>query len=80
MCEAIYIGSTHKTFNKILYGHFSDLLQLLKNGQNPDSFAAHLEQYFNATMSRTYLRKYTTFKVVNHPNAIGAMTFPMKTN
>ena len=26
MCEAIYIGNIHQTFNKIMYGHFSDIL------------------------------------------------------
>ena len=71
MCEAIYIGSTHKTFNKILYGHFSDLLQLLKNGQKLDSFAAHFEQHFIATTSHTYLRKYMTFKLLNHITPLG---------
>ena len=52
--------------------HFSDLLRLLKNGHKPDSFAAHREQHFNATTSRTYLRKYMTFKVVNQLKPIGA--------
>ena len=54
-------------------GHFSDILSLLKNGQKLESFAAHFEQHFKATMSRTDLRKYTTFKLVNQLNPIGAM-------
>ena len=54
-------------------GYFSDLLRLLKNGQKSDSFASHSEQHFNNTTSRTYYRKYMTFKVVNQLNPIGAM-------
>ena len=54
-------------------GHFSDLLRLLKNGQKSDSFAAHFEQHFNTTRSRTDLRKYMTFKVVKQLSLIGAM-------
>ena len=46
-------------------GHFSDILCLLKNGQKSYSFADHFEQHFNTIMSRTYLRKYMTFKVVD---------------
>ena len=41
MCDAIYIGKTQQTFNKIMDGHFSDLQRLLKNGQKSDSFSAH---------------------------------------
>ena len=33
MCEAIYIGNTQNTFKKIIDGHLSDLLHLLKNGK-----------------------------------------------
>ena len=73
MCDSIYIGNTQQTFKKIMDGHFSNLLRLLKNGQKPDSFAAHFEQHFNTTTSRTYLRKYMTFKVVKQLNPIGAM-------
>ena len=36
MCEAIYIGNTQKTSKKIMDGHFSDILRLLKNGQKYD--------------------------------------------
>ena len=64
MCDAIYIGNTQQTFKIRMDGHFSDLLRLLKNGEKTDSFAAHSEHHFNATTSRTYLRKYMTFKVV----------------
>ena len=49
MCEDIYIGNTHHTLKKIMDGHFSDLIRLLKNGQKSDSFAAHFKQYFNTT-------------------------------
>ena len=72
MCDAIYIGNTQKTFKKIMDGHLSDLQCLLKNGQKSDSFAAHFEQNFNTTTSRTNLRKYTKFKVVKQLNPIGA--------
>ena len=53
-------------------GHFSDLLRLLKNRQKSDSFAAHFEQHFNTTTSRTDLRKYMPCKVVKQLNPIGA--------
>ena len=61
-------------------GHFSYLLRLLKNGQKSDSFAAHFEQQFNTTTSRTDLRKYTTLKVVKQLNPIGAMKTFTKPN
>ena len=80
MCDAIYIGNTQKTFKKIMDVHFSDLLRLLKNGHKSDSFAAHFEQHFNTTTSRTYLRKYMTFKVVKQLNLIGAMKTFTKPN
>ena len=57
MCEAIYIGNTNKTLKKRMDCHFYDLLRLLKNGQKLDSFAAHFEQHFNATISWNDLRK-----------------------
>ena len=57
-----------------------NLLRLLKNGQKWDSFAAHSEQHFNATMSRTDVRKYMTFKVVKKLNPIGAVKTFMKPN
>ena len=60
-------------------GHFSDLLRLLKNGQKSDSFAAHFEQHYNSTTSRTDLRKIMRFKVVKHINPIGAMKKNYKT-
>ena len=53
--------------------HFSDLQHLLKNGQKLDSITAHFVQHFNTTTSRTDLRKYTTLKVLNQLNQIGAM-------
>ena len=73
MCDAIYIGNTQQTFKKIMDGHFSDLQRILKNGQKSDSFAAHFVQHFNTNTSRTDLRKYMTFKVLNHINSIGTM-------
>ena len=73
MCDAIYIGNTQQTFKKIMDGHFSDLLRLIKKGQKSDSFAAHFEQHFNTTTTRTDLRKYMSFKVAKQINPIGAM-------
>ena len=73
MFDAIYIGNTQQTFKKIMDGHFSNLQRVLKNGQTLDSFAAHFEQHFNTLTSRTYLRKYMTFKAVKEKNLIGAM-------
>ena len=72
-CDAIYIGNTQHTFKKRMDGHFSDLQRLLKNGQNPDSFAAHFVQHFNNTTSRIDLYKCMTFKVIKQLNPIGAM-------
>ena len=63
-----------------MYCHFSDLLSLFKNGQKSDSFAAHFEQHFKANMSRTDLRKYMKFKLVNQRNMIGAMKTFTKPN
>ena len=50
----------------------TDLNSSLK-GKKSDSFAAHFEQYFDSTTSRTDLRKYMTFKVVKQINPIRAM-------
>ena len=61
-------------------GHFSNILRLLKNRQKSDLFAAHCEQHFESTTSRTDIRKYMTFKVVNQLNPIGAMKTFMKPN
>ena len=57
MCESIYLGKTQQTLKKIMDGHFSNLLSLLKNGQNSDSFAAHFGYNFNSTTSCTDLTK-----------------------
>ena len=46
---------------------------MIENCAKSYSFAAHFEQHFNTTASRTYLRKYMNFKVVNQLNPIGAM-------
>ena len=61
-------------------GHFYDLQRLLKNGQKSDSFSAHFEQHFNATTSRTDLRKDMTFKSVNQLNLIVAIKTFTKPN
>ena len=37
---------------------------------------AHLEQHFNTTTSRTYLRKYMMFKLVNPIGAMKKITKP----
>ena len=78
MRNANYIGSTQQTFKKGMDSHFSDFLRLINNGQKSDSFAAHFEQHFDTTSSRTDLRKYTTHKVVKQLNLTGTMqTFTM---
>ena len=79
ICDAIYIDNTQQTFKKI-YSHFPDILFLFKNGQKSDSFAAHFEHHFQATMSHTDLRKYNTFKVVKQIKLIGAMKTITKPN
>ena len=61
-------------------GHLFDLLHLLKNGQKSYSFAAHFEQHFNTTTSRTDLRKYMTFKLVKQLSPIGEMKTFTKPN
>ena len=80
ICDAIYMGNTQQTFKIRKDGHFSDLLHLFKNGKKSDLFAAHFKQHFKATMSRTDLRKYMTFQVVNQLNPIGAMRTFKKPN
>ena len=80
MCDAIYIGNTQHTLKKRMDGHFSDLQRLLKNEKKPDLFAAYFEQHFNTTTSRTDLRKYMTFKVVNQLNPIGTIKIFTKPN
>ena len=47
MCDAIYIGNTQQTFKKIMDGHFSDILRLLKNGKN----RTHLLRTYNSTLT-----------------------------
>ena len=76
----LFILVTHIRHKKIMNGHLSDLLRLLKNGQKYDSFAAHFELNFNSTTSRTDLHIYMTFKVVNQLNQIGAMKTCTKPN
>ena len=73
MCDDIYKGNTNQTLKKIMYGHFSDILPLLKNVQKLDSFATHFEHHFNTIASSTDIRKYISFIVVDNLNLIGAM-------
>ena len=80
MCDAIYIGNTQQTLNKIMDGHFSYLLHLIKNRHRSDYSAAHFAHHFNSTASHTYLRKYMRFKLVNQLNPIGAMKTFTKPN
>ena len=76
-----YLHRQHPAnIKKRMDGHSSDLPSLLKNGQKSDSFAAHFEQHFNNTTSRTDLRKYMTFKVVKQIILIGAMKTFTKPN
>ena len=80
MCDAIYMGNTQQTFNKRMDGHFSDLQRLLKNGQKPDSFAAHFVQHFNNTASCTDVPKCIAFKVIKQLNPIGTTKIFTKPN
>ena len=73
MCDTIYIGNTQQTLKKVMDGHLSNLLRLLNNRNKSYSFAAHFGQHFNNIMSRTYLSKDMTFKVVKQLNPIGTM-------
>ena len=79
-CEAIYISNNQQTFKKGMDGNFYNILRLLKNRKKSDSFASHFEQHFNTTTSRTDLRKYMSFKVVNQLKLIGAMKTFTKPN
>ena len=80
MCDDMYIDNNQQTIKKRMDGNFSDLQRLLKNGQKPDSFAAHFVQHFNDTTSHTDLRKCMTFKVIKQINLIGAMKTFTKPN
>ena len=80
MFEPIYIGNTQHTSKKIIDSHLYYLLRLLKNGQRPNSFDAHLEQHFTSATSRTEIRKYMTFKVLNDIKPIGAKKKITKSN
>ena len=51
-----------------------------KKEQKSDLSAAHFEQHYNATTSRTDLCKYTTFKLGKQLNPIGAMKTYTKSN
>ena len=80
MCDDIYTCNTHQKFKKVMDGHFSNLLRILKNGQKLDSFAAHFEQHFKSTKSLTELHKFMAPKSVNQLNLIGAMENFTKAN
>ena len=80
MCEAIYIGNKPQILKRRMDDNFSNILRLIKNRQNPDSFAAHFKQHFKATTSCTDLRKYMTLNVVNQLKLIGAMRKITKPN
>ena len=80
MCDAIYIKNTQQTFKKKMDGHLSDVICLLRKRQKSYSFAAHFEQHFQYTTSRTDLRKCMMSKLVKQINPIGAMKTFMKPN
>ena len=79
-CGAMYIGNNQHKFKKIIEGHFSNLLCLLINGQQSDSFATHFKHQLKYTISYTDLRKFMTFKVVEQLKPIGAMKTFTKPN
>ena len=80
MFDAMYIGNTQQTFNKIIVGHFYDVKYLLKNGLKSYSFSAHYVQHYESTTARTYLCNFMTFKVVKNLNMIVAMKSFTKPN
>ena len=58
MCNTIYIGNTQHTFKKIMDGQFSDLLGILKNGQNITRLLPTLNSTLNLLIcSHTYVRE-----------------------
>ena len=71
LCDAIYIGNTQQTIKKEWAETSLISYVYSRTKKKPDSFAAHLKQHFNTTMSYTDLRKYTTFKVLKQLNPIG---------
>ena len=80
MCDDIYTCNTHHKFKKVMDGHLSNLLRILKNEQKLDSFAAHFEQHFKSTKSLTELHKFMAPKSLNQLNLIGAMENFTKAN
>ena len=79
MCGAIYIGNDQQTFKKG-WMVISLISYVYSRTEKTDSFAAHFENHFNTTTSRTDLRKYMTFKIVKQLNPIGAMKTFTKPN
>ena len=76
----MYIQNTQQKFKKRMNGHFYDILRLLTNTPKYGSFAAHFEQHFKYTTSRTDLHKFKKFKVVKEINPIGAIKVFTKPN
>ena len=68
-----YIGNTQHTLKIRIDDNLSYVNNLIKNGQNPDSFTAHNRKFFYSTMSWTDLRMFMYFKVVNKFNPIYVM-------
>ena len=56
-CEVIYIGNIQHILKKRTDVNFSDFIRLFRNGQRSESCAAHFEQQFQPTTSRTDLQK-----------------------
>ena len=60
ICDDVYTGNTQQTFKKRTEGHFSDILRLLKNGQNQ----SHLLPNLNITL--TFLRHVHIYVSIWH--------------
>ena len=80
VCDATYIDKLQQTFKneQTVISPISSVLS--RNGQKLDSFAAHFEQHFHASLQPADLRKFRTFKVVKQLNLIRAMKTFTKPN
>ena len=62
ICDDVYIGNTQQKFKKIMDGHFSDLLRLLKNGKNQ----IHLPPIINSSLMLLQIHIPTQVHDIQH--------------
>ena len=79
MYDAICIGNTQHTLNKIKNDHIQSPTSPQKRTKIR-FISAHFKQKFNNNASRADLRKYMTFKLAKTLNPIGAMETFTKPN